>query len=249
MVTKKQAVADTIEEQIVSGTLEPGRRLPPERELAAKHGVSREAIRAAMQILAALGRIEARQGSGWYVRDLRRLRFPLHTIDARRAKAPADVWDTFVESQGRCAGAELDVDPAAIPPEHIRRKLRLDHGEPAVRRHRVRFVDREKWMLSTGWWPRWLAEGTLIESSQSCSPLSIAIELGHGQATSENEIGARMPTTAEAHTLSTGSGVPVMEMLTIGWNAAGKPIRVTSDVFPAHRFLLVFEHDWTNLEG
>jgi GntR family transcriptional regulator len=244
-MSKRQAVADAIQEQIASGDLQPGDKLPTERELAAKHGCGREAVRGAMHLLAETGQVEAIQGSGWYVRELRRLRFPLHTIDARRAKAAADVWDTFVEGQGRTAGNLMTVDPAVAPPEHIRRKLRLERGELAVRRHRIRLVDREKWMLSTAWWPRWLAKGTKIETPEQCSPLSVAVELGHAQVTSENEIGARMPMAYEAETLSTGRGVPVMEMLTTGWDAKGKPIRVTSDVFPAHRFLLVFEHDWT----
>lgn len=245
MVTKKQSVADAIEEQIESGDLGRGDKLPTERDLAAKHGVSREAVRAAMQILADAGQIESRQGSGWYVRNLRRLRFPLHTIDAGRAKATADIWDTFVEGQGRTGGSALTVDPAAVPPERIRRKLRLGPDDLVVRRHRIRFVDDEKWMISIGWWPRWLAKGTAIEGNENRSLLTLAIELGHGQVASENEVSARMPTAEEANTLSTGRGVPVMEMLTTGWDAAGKPIRVTEDVFPAHRFILVFEHDWS----
>lgn len=244
MITKKQAVAEEIRKGIASGELPSGSKLPTERDLAAKHGTSREAVRGALHLLAETGLITSTQGSGWYVRGVDPIRYPLHTIDAGRASATADVWDSFVSSLGRTAGNELAVSPAVFPPENIRAKLLVDSGTPVVRRRRVRFVDREPWMISTAWWPRWLATGTDIESPRQCSPLKIARELGHRQWRSENEIGARMPTPEEADELGTGRGVPVMEMLTTGWDTNGRAIRCTADVFPAHRFLLVVAHDW-----
>ena len=245
-MTKKQDVADALLEAITAGQLRPGARLPSERELAEKHAASRDAVRGALHLLAETGHVYAEHGSGWYVRDLEPLRYPLHTIDAGRASATADVWDKFVQSLGKTAGSELIVNPAVIPPERIRAKLGLDYGEPAVERRRVRLVDREPWMISTGWWPRWLANGTEIEQPRQCSPLKIAGQLGHGQHRSENEIASRMPFGSEVQVLKTGRGVPVMDMLTTGWDEGGRAIRCTSDVFPAHRFLLVFEHDWSD---
>lgn len=244
--TKRSRVVDSVTERIVSGELQPNDRLPPERDLAEQLGCGRDTVRSAMHRLAEAGLIQSTQGSGWYVRDHRRLRFPLHTIDARRVDAPADVWDMFIESQGRTGGATLSVEPRATPPEHIRRKLQLGREDKAVRRHRIRQVDGEKWMISVGWWPLWLAEGTPIESPESCSPLSLAIKYGHGQAVSEAEIGARMPTPTEAEILQTGRGVPVMEMITTGKDAQGRPIRCTVDVFPAHRFLLLVQREWAD---
>jgi Transcriptional regulators len=53
-----------LERLIVTGTLEPGARLPPERPLAQGLGVSRNALREALSRLEALGLVERRQGSG-----------------------------------------------------------------------------------------------------------------------------------------------------------------------------------------
>lgn len=243
MTTKRQAVADAITEEIVNGALLPDSRLPTERDLADKHAASRDVVRLALHDLADAGRIRAVQGSGWYVRRFEPLRYPLHTIDADRAKAVADVWDTWLAREGKTGGNELTVRAAAEPPPEVRRKLALGPGDLAVERRRVRLVNREPWMLSTGWWPRWLSAGTDIERPENVSPLQLAIDLGHGQARSENEIGARMPTTDEAAVLGTGRGVPVMTMLTTGWDSGGWPMRCTADVFPAHRFLLYVEHE------
>lgn len=59
-------VAGQLERHIL-GTLQPGERLPPERELANHLEVSRLVIREALKLLAERGLVTARQGSGTYV--------------------------------------------------------------------------------------------------------------------------------------------------------------------------------------
>jgi len=62
-------VANQIIELIDSGAFPPGSRLPAERELAEKFGVSRVSVREAAIALQAQGRLEIRPGSGAYVQD------------------------------------------------------------------------------------------------------------------------------------------------------------------------------------
>ena len=57
-------VAGLLLETIVAHDLQPGDRLPSERELGEQFGVSRTVIREAVRALAAKGLIEARSGSG-----------------------------------------------------------------------------------------------------------------------------------------------------------------------------------------
>lgn len=59
-----ELVLDRIEEQIASGRLRVGDRLPAERDLAAALGVSRVAVREAMRVLQAMGLITQGTGSG-----------------------------------------------------------------------------------------------------------------------------------------------------------------------------------------
>jgi len=49
------------------GELHPGDRLPPERELAARIGVSRPTVRTALRSLATMGVVQSRQGSGTFI--------------------------------------------------------------------------------------------------------------------------------------------------------------------------------------
>jgi GntR family transcriptional regulator, transcriptional repressor for pyruvate dehydrogenase complex len=55
--------------QIERGLLKPGDRLPAERELARRIGVSRPSVRSGLRSLAAIGVVQTRHGSGTYITD------------------------------------------------------------------------------------------------------------------------------------------------------------------------------------
>ncbi len=61
-----------IENMILSGELSVGEKLPPERELSAKMGVSRPVINAGLAELEKLGFVEIRPRQGVYICDYRR---------------------------------------------------------------------------------------------------------------------------------------------------------------------------------
>ncbi len=56
-----------VRDLISSGEFKSGDRLPAERELAVRIGVSRPSVRAGLQALAAMGVVESRRGSGTYI--------------------------------------------------------------------------------------------------------------------------------------------------------------------------------------
>src|SRR5437868_469015 len=57
------SIADQIRQAIVTGKLDQGERLPPERELAEQFGVSRVTVRDALRALEAMGLLEVRVGA------------------------------------------------------------------------------------------------------------------------------------------------------------------------------------------
>jgi len=72
----KRLVPDDVFDQLVSsvldGSLEPGASLPSERRLAELLGVSRPAVREALQRMSATGLVQVRHGGATTVRDLQR---------------------------------------------------------------------------------------------------------------------------------------------------------------------------------
>ncbi|WP_054811574.1 FadR/GntR family transcriptional regulator [Nocardia arizonensis] len=74
-VVKRSVSAEVFEQiaaEVLSGELTPGSTLPSERQLAEALGVSRPAVREALQRLAAAGLVAVRQGDATTVLDYRR---------------------------------------------------------------------------------------------------------------------------------------------------------------------------------
>lgn len=66
-----EQIARTLRRQILSGSLRPGDRLPPERELARRFGTNRNTLREAIRTLEGLRLVSVKQGHGVRVRDYR----------------------------------------------------------------------------------------------------------------------------------------------------------------------------------
>ena len=62
-------IAELVSRQIDAGILADGHRLPPEREMAAAHGVSVTTLRKSLARLTEMGQLDRRQGSGNYIRQ------------------------------------------------------------------------------------------------------------------------------------------------------------------------------------
>jgi len=73
----RDAVAEQLQSEILDGTLKPGDRLAPERELAERLGVNRSSIREGLKKLEQLRLVRIQQGSGIHVRDPRKASFEL----------------------------------------------------------------------------------------------------------------------------------------------------------------------------
>lgn len=90
-----EEVADQIRRLIADGRLKAGDRLPPERELAERFGVSRTSVRDAIRALEMIGLLEPRQGDGTVVLDLSpaALAQPLASILVHNRTLLADLLD------------------------------------------------------------------------------------------------------------------------------------------------------------
>lgn len=83
---RQPKLSDVIEQQleflILEGTLRPGEKLPPERELAKQFDVSRPSLREAIQRLEAKGLLLRRQEAG-------------HLFKAHYGRASATRWSSY----------------------------------------------------------------------------------------------------------------------------------------------------------
>ncbi len=68
-IPASQTVAQNVIRLIQESGLKTGDRLPTEKELTERYGVSRTVVREAIKVLSATGLVETRRGSGTYVSD------------------------------------------------------------------------------------------------------------------------------------------------------------------------------------
>lgn len=99
------SIVEELESMILEGTLQPGERLPSERTLAERFGVSRPSLREAMQRLATKGLLVSRQGGGHYVSESLGSSFtdPLITLLKGRPEAQRDLLEYRRTLEADCA--------------------------------------------------------------------------------------------------------------------------------------------------
>ena len=179
-----EQVAEQIEALIRGGTFTPEVRLPGERDLAERLGISRPSLREALIALETAGLIETRVGDGTYVRpDLPPTPvFPLATgrdlgpgtleqFEARRALecAAAELAATRATAEERAAlGASLDRMSALVERrESPAREHRLFHVALVDAAHNQIFsrLVRELWQARQG--SMWSLIGRRTENIES----------------------------------------------------------------------------------
>jgi len=118
-LNRTQELARKLSDEIRSGRLEPGSRLPTEQELSAATGVSRTVVREAVAALRADGLVVTRQGLGAFVAaDLRQRPF---RIDSHELQSGLDVVQILelrmsleIEASGLAAERRSEADLAKI---------------------------------------------------------------------------------------------------------------------------------------
>lgn len=88
-------IVEQLERMILEGSLEPGQKLPPERELAVQFDVSRPSLREAIQKLEAKNLVYRRQGGGTFVSEslLQGLSDPLFDLMASSKESQFDLLE------------------------------------------------------------------------------------------------------------------------------------------------------------
>jgi GntR family transcriptional repressor for pyruvate dehydrogenase complex len=139
LAVKRSKLADEVAARLMrmirDGSLRPGDRLPPERQLAQTFQVSRASLRDAIRHLELLGYLEVRQGDGTLVRlpDAATLSQPFQGLLQGRPQAAADLLEfrRLLEPQVAALAAERcgEGDAARLDQAIAAQKRRVESGE------------------------------------------------------------------------------------------------------------------------
>jgi GntR family transcriptional regulator len=242
-------VLEDLRAQILGGTLGPGARVPSRNGIIAKYGVGETAAKHALQALASEGLIEARAGSGSYVRQAPAIRH----LEHGRAQFPGSPFGLLVPAS-LDGGATLSLEhqtEQARPPAHIARRLGLSNGGLVTRTRYLLTADGTPVQLATSYQPASLAARSAIPGEGPFAGRTVAEQMrAIGVHLDEivEDITARPCGSAEAAALRITPGRPVI-VVHRDHHAGGKPVETSEIVIPAERFGLRYRLGAGGSEG
>jgi GntR family transcriptional regulator len=232
-------IAQHLRTAIYQRELAPGARLPSERELMDRYGVSNATVRRAIRMLQSEGLLDAEVGRGVFVRRRRSL---IHVSSAYLTEGRS--WRAELARQGQDGRQELlQVDVVTPEPEIVER-LGLAEDDPVVVRRRLMYVDDEPVQIADSYYPQRLAQGTPVEKRTPIPGGSLQALNAQPHRVTEH-ITVRMPRPEESRMLQLAPGVPVIRMLRTVYDTTDIPVEVSETIFAGDRHELIYEFPLT----
>lgn len=233
-------IADDLRRRIAEGRLQPGDKVPSRHQLAAEYGVSDRVAVEAVRILVTENLVEARPGSGTYVRpkpQLRRL-----TRSWYREQRGDSPFRADMAAQGRRGAWRSSSETTDAPPA-IAERLAIEPGDPVMRTRYVFLADGEPVMTSTSWESLAITRGTPILLPEDgpyagqgvtarMAAIGIAVELAR------EIVSARHVTAQEAEELGLSLGAVVTTIQRT--YVADRPVETADIVVPVDRYELAY---------
>lgn len=225
-----------IEEELASrierGVLEPGTRLPAERELAQGFGVSRMTLRQALARLEHRGLVERAQGSGTFVSQ-------------PKLRHQANVLRGFFREtlgQGVVPTTRTIKRSAAFATRALAAALDLRIGEEVYKVVRLRFARGTPVVVETSFFPAALFPG-LIDLDLDHQSIYRLMEDRYGArpVRAEQSMESVAAEPAEAELLKVPPGAALMLLERTAWDVAGRPVERARDLYRGDRSRFVTE--------
>jgi GntR family transcriptional regulator len=204
--------------------LEPGTRLPPERELARRLRVARMTVRHALDSLERRGLVARRvgRGGGTFVTEPK--------LELTGLAALSDQ----LRARGLTAGArvlsarELPTGPSVLG------------GGPAYEIVRVRLADGEPVALERMWLPADAFPGLLQQELDRSLYELMRTHYEDAPARADERLEPSLADAQDARALDIEAGAPVFRVERIAYAASGRPIEFSRDVFRGDRVRVVW---------
>jgi GntR family transcriptional regulator len=225
-MSKIDEVVQIIKDRILQGIFLAGQRLPSERDLAEKLGISRATVRAALLRLQADGLIDIIPRGGIFVRSFTPkdiLGSDLPIIEGQELQN-SNSYMEVLQKRGREVFVRFLERSKIIPAgEEIAKRLNISPETEVFRRYRIQIVDRIPYRIMDGYYLASLL-GELCERDQKAYPLLkwdenyvpffkwLREKKGFYPSRVQERIHCRMPREHEASILNIARNQPIVEL-------------------------------------
>jgi len=229
-----RVVADSLAAAIISGDMRPGERVPSERVIAERHGLSRMTARQAVELLVRRGLVYRRPGSGTYVAPAR----VEHTLQ-RFAGFSEQMRAQGIEPGGRVLAVRA-VDGEAG--SEVLEALGLSDGDRCWCVRRVRFGDGEPLVVEESHVPFDLMPGLDDHDLAGASLYDLMGDrYGVRPVRAHETIEPTVCEPDDARHLATRAGSPAIVVTRIAFDASGRPVEYARDVYRGDRTRFVVD--------
>ncbi|MEU9719046.1 GntR family transcriptional regulator [Streptomyces sp. NPDC047976] len=236
-------IAADLRDEIMSGGLAPGAKLPSTAQLKSRFDASNATIQKAVLLLKGEGLVVGRAGAAVTVRANRQRTVRPAGSLTQAAPGAAYPWLAEIAGQGSEARSRLvAVEEVSIVGD-IAVELGLPEGAPAICRRQLISVDDEPAELVSTYYPSEIAYGTALAEPlriKGGTPTLLA-ELGFPPRRSVDRISARVATQEQYTALRLPGELPVLRTLRTVYSDADRPIEVTAMVKAGHLYELQYE--------
>lgn len=236
-------IAADLRDEIMSGDLAPGAKLPSTARLKSRFDASNATIQKAVQLLKGEGLVVGRAGAAVTVRANRQR--TVRPAGSLNRAAPGAVYPWLAEVAGRCSEARstlLAVEEVPVVGD-IAAALALSEGALAICRRQLISVNEEPAELVSTYYPPDIARGTALAEPRRIrggTPTLLA-ELGFQPHRSVDRISARVATQEQYAALRLPGDLPVLRTLRTVYGGEQRPIEVTVMVKAGHLYELQYE--------
>jgi GntR family transcriptional regulator len=225
-------IAEHMLGRIESGELNPGDRLPAERELSDILGVNRLTLRRAFRVLEDQGLLIRRRGSGTFVAQAK--------IEWRAGRLIP--FTKGAQRRGYVPGAKVILFEHRLADATVAKELELSAAAPVYYVHRLRYVNRqpavlERFIVPAESFPGLEEQDLAVRSLYEVMATEYGVFVNRARQSLEPVIA----TEYEAELLGIRRGAPLMleRRLTVDQN--GQPVELGRDLYRGDRFRFVTE--------
>jgi GntR family transcriptional regulator len=203
-----------LQEQITSGALQRGSRLPSEGSLCERYGVSRITTRRALNDLAAIGLVKRQRGRGTFVRD---------DVPVRGATRDLEMFEGLRRSQLETQVTVVGVN-RAVPPHEVATLLRIGTQQAGVHALRVRSVHAIPVILSSAWVNSEVGKSLTAAALRRSALYEILLKNGIVLGQTVQEISATVADKEQAELLQVEVGAPLLKLRRVMYDAQHHPV-------------------------
>ena len=230
MPSRRHGIADDLRNQIATGRIKAGERLPSEAQLAAQYVVSTPTLRSALAVLQREGLVEKIHGKGNFVRrPLRKITYVggRGTLDTRTA-AEAPLRVTVRTAKIRARG-------------HLTALLKVPTSSPLTEFLCLSHEGESPHSLARIYVPRDLVSAAVLSESPTCEEAAARFAVLRPPSAEVREtVSVRLPTPGEASALRISSALAVLAITRVTADITGRVVEAALLVFPGDRADAVF---------